>query len=68
MNKSTEATMKLAKATKRDATKILDLCDSALNYAEADKLEDALAQIRVIAKRMDARTGTSDPSTKKKAR
>lgn len=53
-------------ATQRDVTKILNLCDGALNTTDsAVDYRLALADIRVIAKRMDARTGRRDPSVRK---
>lgn len=49
---------------KRDATKIVDLCNQA-DLGEISETE-ALEAIKPIAKRMDARTGKIDPSLKKR--
>lgn len=61
-----------ASLNRRDANKILDLATEALQTEVGDDFANSvvgvLRQIVIIAKRMDARTGKSDPSLRRKKR
>lgn len=57
---------RLAKGTKRDATTIFELADEGYRSTEQPKLVRIFGKVRQLAKRMDARTGKRDPSTRKR--